>query len=210
MGYISRQSRGSRWILALVAGVMSLGVASPALAHNVVEDRDPAADSVVSTSPVTVSISTNDVFLDTGDATRGFAIVAQDDAGFYYGDGCVIINERTMSATIDLGGPGTYTVLYQFVSADGHTLQDSYTFDFAPGAQHRPAVGLAAPPVCGEIPADLPVEESAPELIAPPAEIPIVADDTVSLIPSIAGVAVLLVLLIGLGVSGLRKRQGKS
>lgn len=210
MGYISRQSRGSRWILALVAGVMSLGVASPALAHNVVEDRDPAADSVVSTSPVTVSISTNDVFLDTGDATRGFAIVAQDDAGFYYGDGCVIINERTMSATIDLGGPGTYTVLYQFVSADGHTLQDSYTFDFEPGAQHRPAVGLDAPPVCGEIPADLPVGESTPELIAPPGEIPIVADDTVSLIPSIAGVAVLLVLLIGLGVSGLRKRQGKS
>ena len=210
MAPMSRASRVSRWILALVAGALALGPATPALAHNVVEDRDPAADSVVTTSPVTVSISTNDVFLDTGDATRGFAIVAQDATGLYYGDGCVTINERTMSATIDLGGTGTYTVLYQFVSADGHTLQDRYTFVFEPGADHSPAVGLDAPSVCGEMIEDSPVEESTPELIAPAEEIPVVADDTVSWIPSIAGIVVLLVLLIGLGVSGLRKRQAKS
>jgi methionine-rich copper-binding protein CopC len=210
MGPITRASRVSRWIVPLVAGVLALGVATPALAHNVVEDRDPAADSVVTTSPVTVSISTNDLFLDTGDATRGFAIVAQDDVGLYYGDGCVILVERTMSATIDLGGPGIYTVLYQFVSADGRTLQDRYTFVFEPGGDHSPAVGLDAPPVCGATAEDLPVEESAPELIVPAEEVPTVADDTVSFIPSIVGIAVLLVLLIGLGVSGLRKRQAKS
>jgi hypothetical protein len=38
----------------------------------------------------------------------------------------------------------------------------------------------------------------------------VVADESVSLIPTIAGVVVLIILLIGLGVSGLRKRQGKS
>lgn len=210
MGPMSTISRAPRWIAGLVGVALALGSAAPALAHNVVEDRDPAADSVVTQSPVTVSISTNDSFLDTGDATRGFAIVAQDGAGLYYGDGCVNIDERTMSATIDLGRPGTYTVLYQFVSADGHTLQDSYTFVFEPGADHGPAVGLDAPPVCGATTEDLPVEESAPELIVPAEEIPVVADDTVSVIPSIVGIAVLLVLLIGLGVSGLRKRQAKS
>ncbi|MCF8550307.1 MAG: copper resistance protein CopC [Pontimonas sp.] len=207
---MSTISRAPRWIAGLVGVALALGSAAPALAHNVVEDRDPAADSVVTQSPVTVSISTNDSFLDTGDATRGFAIVAQDGAGLYYGDGCVNIDERTMSATIDLGRPGTYTVLYQFVSADGHTLQDSYTFVFEPGADHGPAVGLVAPPVCGATTEDLPVEEITPELIVPAEEIPVVADDTVSVIPSIVGIAVLLVLLIGLGVSGLRKRQAKS
>lgn len=204
MAPISRASRVSRWIVALVAGALALGSAAPALAHNVVEDRDPAADSVVTQSPVTVSISTNDSFLDTGDATRGFAIVAQDGAGLYYGDGCVNIDERTMSATIDLGGPGTYTVLYQFVSADGHTLQDSYTFVFEPGADHVPASGRSGAPVCGETAEDVPAEETTPEIIAPLDAHQVVADETVSLIPTIAGVVVLIVLLIGLGVSGLR------
>ncbi len=210
MGSRSRALRATGWMVAVVVAVLALGSATPALAHNVVEDRDPAADSVVTISPLTVSISTNDVFLDTGDATRGFAIVAQDGAGLYYGDGCVIINERTMTATIDLGGPGTYAVLYQFVSADGHTLQDSYTFVFEPGANHSPAVGLDAPPVCAATTEERPVEETAPEMISPVDEIPVTTDGPSSLIPSIAGIAVLIVLLIGLGVSGLRKRQAKS
>lgn len=195
---------------ALLVGALALGYASPALAHNVVEERDPAADSVVTTSPVTVSISTNDNFLDTGDATRGFTIVVRDAQGLYYGDGCVDIIERTMSATIELGAPGTYTVLYQFVSADGHTLQDNYDVVFEPGAEHSPASGRSEAPVCGETTEEIPIEEGAPEVVAPAEATSVVAEETVSPIPSIAGIVVLLVVLIGLGISGLRKRQAKN
>jgi copper resistance protein C len=210
MGPISNSSRASGWMVALVAAALALGFPASAFAHNVVEDRDPAADSLVTTSPVTVSISTNDNFLDTGEATGGFALVARDASGLYYGDGCVSIDERTMSATLELGGAGTYTVLYQFVSADGHTLQDNYDFVFEPSPDHVPASGSSAAPTCGETTEDIPVEDTTPEVIAPLDAPQVVADESVSLIPTIAGVVVLIVLLIGLGVSGLRKRQGKS
>ena len=207
---IRRHSSAPRWMAALLAATLSLGSAQSALAHNIVEDQDPSADSLVTTSPVTVAVSTNGNFLDTGDATRGFAIVARDAAGLYYGDGCVNINERTMSATVELGEGGVYTVLYQFVSADGHTLQDSYSFVFEPSPEHVPAAGLSKAPVCGESTEGLPVEQTAPEVIAPLDPPQVIADESVSLIPSLAGVIVLIVVLIGLGVSGLRKHHGKN
>lgn len=210
MTRIRRQSSAPRWMVALIAAALSLGFPASAFAHNAVEDRDPAADSLVTTSPVTVSISTNDNFLDTGDATRGFAIVARDAAGLYYGDGCVSIIEATMSATVELGEGGTYSVLYQFVSADGHTLQDSYTVVFEPPPDHVPAAGLSTAPVCGDTTEELPREQATPEVIAPSQTLPLVADGSVSLIPIVAGVIVLIIVLIGLGVSGLRKRQAKS
>jgi len=209
MGPMSTTSRASRWMAALVGVALALGSATPALSHNVVEERDPAADSVVTTSPVTVSISTNDNFLDTGDATRGFALVAQDESGLFYGDGCVSIDERTMSASLELGEAGTYTVLYQFVSADGHTLQDRYTFVFEPGADHVPASGRSAAPVCGETTEETPGEQTTPEVIAPTEALPSVGEESVSLVPTVAAGVVVLVLLIGLGISGLRKRQPK-
>jgi methionine-rich copper-binding protein CopC len=205
-----RHATTHRWVVAALVAMFLLGSPTTAFAHNAVEDRDPAADSVVTLSPVTVSVTANDNFLDTGDATRGFAIVARDTTGLYYGDGCVNINERTMSATLGLGEPGAYTVLYQFVSADGHTLQESYAFFFEPSSDHVPAAGLSEPPMCGESPKDLPVEQTAPEVVGPLDAPQAVADESVSLIPTVAGVIALTVLLIALGVSSRRKRRAQN
>ncbi len=136
-------------VLAMaLLGALMMG-ASPALAHNVVEDSTPTPGSTVTQSPITVSITTNDVFLDLGGDAQGFGIVVRDGAGLYYGDGCVTLVERTMSANVDLGGPGTYEVIYQFVSADGHSLSESYEFTFAPESNHMPAQGYDSPAECG-------------------------------------------------------------
>ena len=129
-------------------GALMMG-APPALGHNVVEDSTPTPGSTVTQSPITVSITTNDVFLDLGGDAQGFGIVVRDGAGLYYGDGCVTLVERTMSANVDLGGPGTYEVIYQFVSADGHSLSESYEFTFAPESNHTPAQGSDSPAECG-------------------------------------------------------------
>lgn len=209
---IGRESRVRALAVALMTAALSLGFPATALAHNVVEDRDPAAGSTVTESPLTVSVTTNDDFLDTGGATRGFALVARDSAGLYYGDGCVTITERTMSATMELGGAGIYTVLYQFVSADGHTLQESYDFVFEPSPDHVPAMGLSEAPVCGEPTEELPDQEMNPDVISPaPMDAPpVTADESVSLIPTVAGVIVLVVVLISLGISGLRKARERN
>ena len=143
-------------------GVALLGAllfgASPAVAHNVVEDRTPAPGSTVTKSPVDISLTTNDMFLDLGGDASGFGVVIRDSAGLYFGDGCVSVIERTMSTSAELGAAGTYEITYQFVSADGHSLSESYEFDFAPNASHTPALGYDTPAQCG-VPRDTPTVE---------------------------------------------------
>lgn len=138
-----------RVLTGAVLLVTLTGLSSVALAHNVVEDRIPVPESTITDSPVEISISVDDVFLDVGDHTRGFSIVLIDDAGLYYGDGCVELVERRMSAQVNLGQPGTYSVVYQFVSADGHSLSESYFVEFEPTADHTPSPGKPGAPACG-------------------------------------------------------------
>jgi methionine-rich copper-binding protein CopC len=137
-----------------VALGMVLVVATPALAHNVVEERIPEPDSTVTESPVAISITSNDTYLDLSGAGQGFGIVVRDTQGLYYGDGCVVVEERTLQASASLGEAGTYEITYQFISADGHSLSNSYEFTFAPSESHLPAQGLASPPECGVLPED--------------------------------------------------------
>jgi methionine-rich copper-binding protein CopC len=127
----------------------------------VVEDRSPAPDSTVTESPVAISLTSDDVFLDLDGEARGFGVVVRDSAGLYYGNGCVDVSERTMTASAELGGSGTYEIIYQFVSADGHSLSDSYEFAFEPGPEHTAATGFDTPAECG-VPRDPPVEVPAP------------------------------------------------
>lgn len=149
----------SRRLRALSSGLLFLVIvaagASPAVAHNSVGERSPAPGSVVSTSPLAVTINTSDVLLDLSGEGKGFVIVARDATGLYYGDGCVVLGERSMSGEVSLGNPGSYTIAYQFVSADGHSLADSYTIEFEPGPGHTSTPGQHSAPLCGgDAPAD--------------------------------------------------------
>ena len=168
MTFTSHSSRALRILTgAFVALALTL-VGSSAVAHNVVEERIPMPESTITDSPVEVSIATDDIFLDLGDNRGGFAIVMMDEAGRYYGDGCVEVLERQMTARIPLGVAGTYTVVYQFVSADGHSLSESYTVEFQPTEDHVETAGIPNPPVCG---VDYEAPEEAPVAVSPPAEI---------------------------------------
>jgi copper resistance protein C len=135
--------------LLLTALMATLCLGSPASAHNAVEELIPAPETTVTTSPLTVSLATDDLFLDLGENTGAFGIVMVDQEGLFYGDGCVSVIESRMIATIALGLSGTYQVVYQFVSADGHSLSGSYTVSFEPGQSHLPTTGLTEAPVCG-------------------------------------------------------------
>ena len=154
-----RGNRRSYLLGGTLLGALLLG-ASPAYAHNVVEDRTPAPDSSVTDSPVTISLTTDDVFLDLSGETKGFGVAVRDSAGLYYGDGCVELSERTMTASAELGQAGTYEIIYQFVSADGHSLSESYEFAFEPGPSHTPVLGYNTPAECG-VSRDAAAEDSA-------------------------------------------------
>lgn len=128
----------------LAAGAVGL-TAAPASAHNVVIETTPSAGETLTELPEQFSIVTNEPLLSL-EGGNGFALRIRDAAGLYYGDGCVRIVDATMSATPALGEPGDYTVLWQAVSADGHTIDGEIPFTWAGEGD---AVGVAAPPVCG-------------------------------------------------------------
>jgi methionine-rich copper-binding protein CopC len=186
---------------ALVLAGVFLG--GPASAHNSVEDRTPEPGAVVTSSPIGVSIATNDEFLDLSGEGRGFAIVGIDESGMFYGDGCVDIIEQRMVAELPLGQAGTYTIAYQFISADGHSLSESYTIEFAPGPDHSAAEGRAEAPVCGATAP--PVAEPAPAL--EPADVPQQESERVGSPAVIAGIVAAVALgAVIVGAARTRKR----
>jgi methionine-rich copper-binding protein CopC len=176
---------GTMGIVAIV-GVAGIGAglalmpAAPAQAHNYVVSTTPAEGETLTSVPESFVITTNENMLDLSGESAGFAIQITDARGLFYGDGCITVGGTSMSMPAALGDAGPYTMTYQFVSADGHSLSSSHAFAFAPtDGSTVQAGGLASPPVCGETVVEPNTEPSADpstEPVAPIGEQP--ATDT--------------------------------
>jgi methionine-rich copper-binding protein CopC len=119
--------------IGLIATGAVLGIAAPVQAHNYLVESTPSAGEVLTSLPARFSIITNDVLLNVSHGA-GFALQVRDQAGRYYGDGCVTVDGPGMSTKAALGAPGTYTVVWQLISTDGHPLSDDYTFTWKPAS----------------------------------------------------------------------------
>jgi methionine-rich copper-binding protein CopC len=206
--------------LALVIGAgLGLTAQSPSFGHNAVLETTPAAGETISVSPVDIRIRTNDTLLDLGGTAAGFAIIVQDQAGLHFGDGCVSVGETDFSTQAELGAAGEYRVTYQFVSADGHGLSDSFSFDFAPDASHTPASGSAQAPQCAgagreESDSD---ETTATDVTTTPgtvvaeptSDLVVEADEPEQGVVTVAIAAVLIVISLTLLVWMVRRRNGR-
>lgn len=144
--------RAKHWALALLVGAVVaapvLGLAAPAQAHNYLVDSTPKASSTLTTLPADFTITTNDTLLDLDKNNSGFALQVKDSAGRYYGDGCVSVKGATMSTAAAIGAAGTYTVVWQVVSTDGHPVSDSFTFTWTPAAGQVASAGSTKVPDC--------------------------------------------------------------
>lgn len=145
---------------------IALGLAAPAVAHNFVVSSTPAEGETLTALPEQWQLTTNETLLDLGGQGAGFALLVSDEQGQFYGDGCVTVEGESLSMPAALGTDGAYTLTYQFVSADGHTLSGELPFSWQAPAGFEPHVGLAEPPVCGETasaPAPEPTATAEPE-----------------------------------------------
>ncbi|PZE35119.1 hypothetical protein DEJ31_13645 [Curtobacterium sp. MCPF17_031] len=142
-----RLGAGTLAALTLVGGAV-FGLAAPASAHNYVVSATPAANSTLTALPKTFAITTNDRLLDIGDTDSGFAFRIVGPDGKYFEDGCVDVTGPTMSTTAALGASGDYQAEWQIISADGHTVSDSYDFTWKAPAGFTPATGTTKPPTC--------------------------------------------------------------
>lgn len=152
---------------AAVALGLVLGAAAPAVAHNYIVESTPTEGETYTELPEFWFITTNENLLDLGEDGQGFALLVTDEAGAFYGDSCLTVQGPTLSMPAALGAAGDYTLTYQFVSADGHTLSGEIPFSWQPPADFEPHVGLDAPPQCGET-----ASAPAPAPSATPTEAP--------------------------------------
>ena len=133
---------------AVGATVPVWGAAAPAQAHNYLMSSTPREGETLTTLPKDFVITTNGALLDIGGNGAGFGLQVTDSSGKYFGDGCVTVEGSAVSTAAALGAAGAYTVTWQAVSTDGHTISDSYGFTWQPPAGFSPSAGGTKVPDC--------------------------------------------------------------
>lgn len=116
-------------IVALLATVaMAVPLASPVAAHVELEGSEPSAGAEVETEPKAVQLIFSGSVQSDG---AEVAVTSPDDTQL--GDGEPEVSDDTVTQPLaSLPGEGSYTVSYRVVSADGHPVSDTFTFDYAP------------------------------------------------------------------------------
>lgn len=154
-----------RALSAVLVGVATAGLvlaaAAPASAHNFVVSSTPAEGEVLTELPLAWEVRTNENLLYVGN-TEVFGLWARDADGLFYGDGCVDVAGTGMSASPVIGEPGDYTLVYAFVSADGHPLTGEIPFEWAPAGEFEAAAGTAEAERCGALAEEPPTESGDP------------------------------------------------
>jgi methionine-rich copper-binding protein CopC len=142
-----------RWLgipASLGASVLlALGAAVPASAHDALESATPAADSKVTETLSGVALGFSEDLLALAGDTNGFAIQVTDSDDRHYESGCVSVNGPSASTEVASGPAGTYEVVWQVVSSDGHPTSGSYTFTYAPSQPGKQSA-LSTAPQCGD------------------------------------------------------------
>jgi methionine-rich copper-binding protein CopC len=109
-----------------VAGLMTTG--DPASAHTALRSSSPASGEALAAPPKQVRL----------DFTEALSITPPPQVAVTLGgqtvpSGPVRVDGTTLTAPVTAAGPGTYTVAYRVVAADGHPVQGTVTFTVTGG-----------------------------------------------------------------------------
>ncbi len=206
---IRPRSVSARIILPIVAGLMlAMLVALPALGHADLVRSDPAADSILSAPPETITLR----FSEGLDAAKSsFKILGPDGTagtGRASKDG-----SRVMAATGLVLGPGVFTIEWAAVAEDGHVERGTLAFTVS---EPSPAPATPTPPPATVQSASPSVTATAtPAPTTPPSAVPSPGPgsgtDTTSTSASgsdvILPIAVALALVALVGVLVLRRSR---
>ncbi|MGY1670000.1 copper resistance CopC family protein [Geodermatophilus sp. SYSU D00710] len=115
----------------LATAVLALGlvmaVPGTASAHTALRATEPAADSTVTTTPQAVTLTFSASVL------GGEVAVAGPD-GTPVGAGPVVHDGAVLTAPVTLVAAGRHTVTWSAVADDGHALDGTFAFQYAPAA----------------------------------------------------------------------------
>ena len=114
-------------LAVFVSGGVMIGLAGPALAHNVLVSSDPKAGSSIETAP-TVFTLTFDQPVNGGPGLNAVSVLGPDGSHWEEA-GEPTVKDNVVSAKVrPLGPAAEYTVSFRILSADGHPVTESFKF----------------------------------------------------------------------------------
>lgn len=133
-----RSLRTTPWLATLTGAVLLVGsTAPPANAHNVLIDSSPEDGQQVDSVFEEVELIFNEEVLEGGNAIS--VVGPEGDTDFAEGAD-VRLDEETAAIDLDpLTEAGDYTVEYRIISADGHPIEESISFDVSEEAAQAAA-----------------------------------------------------------------------
>lgn len=122
--------------LLVVATIGAFGLlgAGTASAHNALTGSDPADGASVATAPTSVSLSFNDVVQNL----QPLITVVGPSGDRWEGSPVSVLNNTVSVPVNPLGPAGTYTIAYRVISADGHAVEGTTTFQLTTAGTGTP------------------------------------------------------------------------
>jgi methionine-rich copper-binding protein CopC len=115
-----------RRIAALATSLFLAFLVSPASAHTVLVSSSPQVDSVIESLPSSITLTFAEDLVAIG-KSNSISVVDENDQDVSQGD--VSVSGPTLSKNlIPSDKTGIFKVEYRAVAADGHVIQDSFTF----------------------------------------------------------------------------------
>jgi methionine-rich copper-binding protein CopC len=150
---VPRRAGGLRFVAALVtAAALALPAAllpaAPVQAHDELAASSPASGATVTTVPHSITLTFDEPVLDYG-TSAALIVTGPGGSKRHFETTCPRIDGRAVSAPVELGASGRYTVTWRVVSDDGHPVSDSFSFTLDRPAGTEAAAGSATGPACG-------------------------------------------------------------
>jgi methionine-rich copper-binding protein CopC len=146
-----RTARTTAAALTIVAaGLLALVGVQPASAHSALTSSTPADGAVVTEPLESVDLTFSEAPLAGLDA--GLRIQVTDASGADVARGDVTVSGTTMRRAVDLD-QGSYSVLWRYVSPDGHPIEGTLAFEYRAAAPvSTPSASVTPTPTASTAP----------------------------------------------------------
>jgi methionine-rich copper-binding protein CopC len=131
--------------LTLIAILALLLIPTPANAHDLLVDINPAPGDVITTSSFEAVLTFNNPLLVVESETNAEVATKLQGTSEWLAHP-ISISDRTMVAQVELTEPGTYDLRWSVVGSDGHTIGGDSNFVLEGVASEETAVPLTAEP----------------------------------------------------------------
>ncbi|MDG4771257.1 copper resistance CopC family protein [Solwaraspora sp. WMMD792] len=111
------------------AGVAAVAFAAPAWAHTELVSAAPGPGDEVAPGVATIALTFGPL---AGTGERRITVTGPDDTTVAVGE-AVVVNAKTLCATVDPLTVGVHTLAYQATSADGHAITGKFYFEVVDG-----------------------------------------------------------------------------